>query len=302
MTDIKGLFSLQGELFLLMALGILFKKRKIVGQTFQKGLTEVLISLILPCNIIVSFEVEFNGEVLRQTSVVLVISLLVQVGCWLVSFPLFRRCAPEQRPVLQYATICSNAGFLGTPVAEGIFGYQGTLLSAVYLIPMRIAMWTLGVSFFAKEERGPVWKKVLTHPCIIATEIGMVVMLAGIQLPDFLDRTLHAVSSCNTAMAMFLIGLIISNLSWRDFLRPVTLYFTAVRLVLIPLLVLVCCRLAHVDQLPTSLAVVLAAMPAGSTTAILAEKYGGNAAFAGSCVTVSTVLSLIAIPIWCMVL
>ena len=47
---------------------------------------------------------------------------------------------------------------------------------------------------------------------------------------------------------------------------------------------------------------VLAAMPAGGTTAILAAKYGGNARFAAGCVTVSTLLSLLAIPAWCLVL
>ena len=60
------------------------------------------------------------------------------------------------------------------------------------------------------------------------------------------------------------------------------------------------CRLAGMGGLSEAVAVLLAAMPAGGTTAIVAAKYGGDAEFAAGCVTVSTVLSLIAIPLWCL--
>ena len=61
------------------------------------------------------------------------------------------------------------------------------------------------------------------------------------------------------------------------------------------------CRLCGADSLVTGVSVVLAAMPMGGVTAVLAEKYGGDSAFASKCVAVSTVLSLITTPLWCMV-
>lgn len=65
---------------------------------------------------------------------------------------------------MQYATICSNSGTMGTPVAEGIFGQEGVFLSAMFLIPLRIAMWTLGIAFFSgKWEKGVV-RRTLTPP------------------------------------------------------------------------------------------------------------------------------------------
>lgn len=302
MVDMEGLLTLQGQLFLLMLLGLFFKRRNILGDLFQQGLTDLVIDLLLPCSIIVSFQVEFNETIFRQTWEVLLISLVIQVGCWLLSMVLFRRCSQEKRPVLQYGTMCSNAGFLGTPVAEGIFGSQGVLLAAVYLIPQRIAMWSLGVSLFTKTDRRALWKKVLLHPCIDAVAIGMVLMLTQIQLPGVLNSTIQTLGDCNTGMCMFLIGMIMGDLHWKDFLDGLVLYFTAIRLILIPLLVLLGCRLANVEMLATNLSVVLAAMPIGGTTAILAAKYHCNAELAARCVTVSTLLSMVAIPLWCIVL
>ena len=74
-----------------------------------------------------------------------------------------------------------------------------------------------------------------------------------------------------------------------------------IRLFLMPLVVLVGCRAAHVGELATGVAVVLAGMPMGGTTAILAEKYGADSAFASKCTALSTVLSLITTPLWCLV-
>ena len=84
--------------------------------------------------------------------------------------------------VLQYATVCSNAGFLGNPVAEGLYGSIGLLYASVYLIPQRIVMWSAGISYFTESpSRKEVVKKVLTHPCIVAVEIGIVLMVTQVK-------------------------------------------------------------------------------------------------------------------------
>lgn len=300
MVDMHALLALQGQLFLLMALGVFFGRRRILDSGFQKGLTDLVIDLILPCSIITSFEADLTEELLHQSIQVAGASLVIQVGCWLLAHTAFRRCAAERQPALQYAVICSNAGLLGTPVAQGLFGGPGVVLASIYLIPQRMAMWTLGVAFFEKSKGRNVWKRVLTHPCIVAVFLGMILMFTGLRLPGVLDNTVRAVGDCNTGLSMFLVGMLMSGLHWRDFLDPTVLYYSLIRLVIIPLAVFVGCRLAGLDGLPAAVSVVLAAMPAGATTAILAAKYQCDSGFAASCVTVSTVFSLVAIPVWCM--
>ena len=302
MIDMSALLNQQGQLFLLLAVGLLFKRWGVVDDGFQKGLTDFLIKLILPCNIIYSFQMEFNQEILRQTSAILAVSTVIQLVCWLLAMTLYRRQAPEKRSALQYATLCSNGACLGAPLVEGIFGSQGMLLSSVYLVPQRVAMWTVGLSFFNQKNGQRQWKKILLNPCIDAVVIGMVLLVTQWRLPAVLGGTIKTFSSCNMGAAMFLIGMICADVDRQDFLDVDSLYFSAVRLVLIPGLLLLGCRLAGTAELVTDVSVVLAAMPAGGTTAILAAKYGGNARFAAGCVTVSTLLSLLAVPAWCLVL
>lgn len=296
MLDVANLLSLQLELFLLLAAGFYFRRR-VVGEGFERGLTDVILDLILPCNIVASFQIEMNATLLRSTFSVLAVSMVNQLVCLALGAVIYRRRPREKWPVMKYGSLCSNAGFLGTPVAEGIWGAQGVMLAAVYLIPQRIFMWTAGVGFFHREKKN-VALKLLTNPCILASLAGIVLMATQAALPPFLDKTIRALSQCNTGMSMFLIGMVASRIKLRDFLDRDVLYLSAVRLILIPLLVFASCRLFPVDQLTAGVAVLLAAMPVAGTSAVLAAKYDAAPEFAASAVAVSTALSMIAIPLW----
>jgi hypothetical protein len=78
--------------------------------------------------------------------------------------------------------------------------------------------------------------------------------------------------------------------------------YTILRLIGIPLVVFFACRILSIDSLITGVSTLLAAMPAGATTAILASKYDGDAIFATKCVVFSTVMSLASTFVWSIVL
>lgn len=301
--DLSGLINLQVMMFILMGIGVLLKRKNIIDDAGKKALTDLVIVVLLPCNIINAFYIEFSMEILSSAFTIFIISCVIQLMCSLMSAVFYRKIPKKQRMVLQYATVCSNAGFLGNPVAEGIYGSMGLLYASIYLIPQRIVMWSAGISYFTESpDRKTVVKKVLTHPCIIAAEIGLIIMLFQIPLPIFLSKTISNVGGCTTAMSMILIGVILADANLRTMVSKVTVAFTVLRLVIIPLLVFIGCLLFRIDSLVIGVSVILAAMPAGSTTAILAAKYDGDAEFATKCVVLTTLLAMVAVPLWSVVL
>ena len=108
--------------------------------------------------------------------------------------------------VLRYATICSNAGFMGNPVVVGIYGSQGLLYASVYLIPLRIFMWSAGLSCFTVASPKDIVKKLVHHPCIIAVVIGMALMPFPDVVPSFLLQTMQSCSKCVLPVSMIVIG------------------------------------------------------------------------------------------------
>ena len=292
---IDGLFDLQVMMFLLMAVGVVLRKMNIITKEGKGMLTDLVIDLILPCNIISAFYMPMDHSVFVSGVEIL------QIFCTFISGILYRKVPKEKRMVLQYATVCSNAGFLGNPVAEGLYGSVGLLYASVYLIPQRIVMWSAGVSYFTESpNRKEVIKKVLSHPCIIAVEIGIVLMVTQLQLPEFLDKSIRSLGGCTTAITMMFIGTVLADAGFKHMVSKMTIVFAVIRLLLIPLAVLLGCLVFQVESVAAGVSVVLAAMPAGSTTAILAAKYKGDEAFATQCVVFTTILSMAALPVWCL--
>jgi len=290
-------------LFLLVAAGVVLRKKGILPEGAKAILTDLVIYLILPCNIINSFFIEFNLEILKGFAVILTIASLIQIGCLMFAKVFYNREPESRKKVLQYGTVCSNAGFMGNPIAEGVYGAEGLMYASIFLIPQRIVMWSAGVSYFTESpDRKTVVKKVLTHPCIIAVYIGLVLMITQVPLPAFLQNTIRSVGSCTTTVSMVLIGAILAEVEPGSILVSGIVRYAFIRLFLLPLLVYVCCRAFHVTPLLSGVSVLLTGMPAGSTTAILASKYEGDYIFATKCVVVTTLLSLVTIPLWCMVL
>lgn len=297
MSSFSTLLNLQISIFLILMTGLFFRKINLITSSVRQGLSDLLINLILPCNIVASFDLQLSGEIWVMVSEILLISLCVQLFVWALSKVLYRRVPHGPREVLQYGTITSNSGFLGNPMAEGIFGEMGLLYASVAMLPIRVIMWSAGVSLYTRTSGKAVLKKLITHPCIIAVLIGFAVLLLPVPLPVFVSKTLHYVGDCTTCVSMLVIGSILAEIQLRELHWKRILCYCAVRLLLIPLAVLGVLTLLKIDSLVTGVTVLLAAMPAASTTAILAEKYNGDAKFASAAVFFSTLLSLLTVPL-----
>ena len=299
----REVISLQTTIFLLVWIGYVVKKRKIIGSQGQKNLTDLVIYVILPCNILKAFMAGQAGEHLKDYLVILGISIAIQIFCTFYGKIVYRKEAIGRRKCLEYGTICSNAGFLGNPIAEGVFGAEGLVLASFFLIPQRIMMWSAGLAVFTgSTDRKATAKKVLTHPCIIACVIGLILMLGKIKLPAGIDGAISALGNCNTAMSMVVIGMILAEIDWKQFWDPSVRRYAVHRLLVIPACVFAACYCLGVSRDVLGVSVLLTAMPAGATTSILAEKYGMESEFATKMVVVSTCISLLTICFWSTIL
>lgn len=302
-THFQTMITLQMQLLLLIAAGFLLSRLGTMTPQGRKSMADVLINFILPCNIVKSFQIDMSMDVLLSCGVMLVIAILAQGFYLAVSKVIYPGAKGDQLASLRYATVCSNAGFLGLPIAEGVFGTMGALLTAVALIPQRIVMWSAGLALFAHESGKNVLKKVVTHPCIIAAAAGFALMMAGNPaLPAVLQRTIDCSSASVLCVSMLVIGGILAETEHVNFRDPMILWYSFVRLLLIPIALFAVMRLFGVNKTVMGTMVILSGMPAGSTTAVLASKYDCDAAFASCMVFVSTVLSIATLPILCLLL
>lgn len=299
----KEVLILQFSFFVLMILGFVLRRRGVVSRAGQKEITDLIVALILPCNIVTSFLTGLEDGILRDGLYVLLISLGIQLIMVFYGKLFFPREGEDRLRSIRYAFICSNAGFLGNPVAEGVFGPEGLMLASIYLIPQRIMMWSEGLALFsgAADWRSTL-RKLATHPCVIACGIGLVLMVTRLPVPALILTPVQYIGRCNTALVMLMMGMSMAGADLRSLWDASILRFCLHRLVIFPLALYGILCLLPVSRLVRGLSVLLAAMPAGATTSILASKYDRDPEFAAKLVTVSTIASVPALAVWSLVL
>ena len=299
--NLSSLLQMQGMLIIIMVLGLFLARMGTITPEGRQLLTDLVINVTLPCSIVKAFLIEFSMDILQSCIAIFLAAIVIQFLGMGLSHILYPGYEGQRKRVLQYATICSNAGILGNPIAEGAFGSIGLMYASIYLIPQRSFMWSFGLTYFTvSPSRWQLIKKILTHPCIIAVELGLVLLIGQFQLPGVISATISSLGSANTSVSMLLIGAILSTVDLKKMVDWDSLYYCAVRLILIPGLVYLGCRIAGLEEMVTGVSVLLSAMPAASVTAVMASKYQQDAPFAAKIVALSTILSMITAPLWCL--
>lgn len=298
-----GLWSLEFTIFVMIAVGFIARKTRVLGREAERVITDLVLYVVLPCNIFHSFLGGEQNMAAGEYVSVLLISIGIQMLSVVYGRFAFPRESEARRGNMAYAMICSNAGFLGNAVTEGVFGAAGLMLTSIYLIPQRIMMWSRGLAIYTGvSDRRAAVKKVVTHPCVIACVLGLCVMGLHIRLPDLIRTPIQSIGRCNTPLTMLMIGMILSETDPKHMVDMTILRFTVHRLVLMPLVVYLVCLLLPVSPNVTGVSVLLAAMPAGATTTMLAAKYDRDPEFATRLVVFTTLCSVPAIFLWSVIL
>jgi len=291
------ILNTQLTLLLIITVGYFITRAGVFSQKTRADLTNIIIYVMMPCNTFSAFHKGITPEMLRQCMVVLFASFGLQTLVFILNKTLYFRIPKQRRVVLQYATITNNAAFMGLPILGAVFGPTGVLYGSIMLIPMRVVMWTFGLSLFTTMEKKETAKVLATHPCMLAVFVGLGYIFAPFELPVFLSGAIGMIGDCVSILPMLIVGSILCGVKPRDVLLKECFYFSVFRLVMILVTAFGVLTLLRLDPLVTGVVVLSSAMPAALTTAILAEKYGQDSEFATKAIFVSTVLSMVTLPI-----
>ena len=289
--------EIQSVLFLYMLIGWICRKTDLVKAAAQPSFTNFLLYVSIPCMVFQSFDMEFTMETLYRGASVLTIATISALVSLVFGRYAYNWCNPREKCIMKYGTLVSNPGFAGLPVIQDAYGQDGLFLGSLFIIPNRIMMWSAGISLFTDAPLKQRIKNVMLNPGIIAVELGVLRMLFQPAIPQQLNKALSALGAMSTPLGMVIIGMILSGVSPRTVLDKKAFILVAVRQFLFPLGTLAILRLLGTDLLTLQISVVLTGMPVGSSTAFLTDKYGADAVFASKCVFISTLTSLITIPI-----
>lgn len=297
---VKSMLNVQLMMFLLVIIGYIIRRTGIVGGEGRKNIVDLCLYITLPFNIVNAFLGTFEWNMLITSGIVILLSIGYNIISIFISGFLFKKEEEKKQKTLRYGTIVSNGSFLGNPVIEGVYGTTGLFYAALFMLPVRFVVWTVGVSVFLKGHKENVIKKVLTHPCMIAMYVGAFFMFTGIHLPQFLTNTISGISNSNTPLSMMLVGMMLAEIEPKGLINKTMVFYTVIRLVGIPAIIFAVTAFLPIDPMLRGITIIMAGMPTPITTALLASKYGGDETCATGMIFLSTIASMVTLPLWCL--
>ena len=148
-----------------------------------------------------------------------------------------------------------------------------------------------------KVDKKKVAKNVLTHPCLVAIYLGLICMVTQVKLPAVITATVKYLGDCNSALTMLIVGTILADVKITTIFNKDTAMFSVFSLIILPAAALVVGL--GLDAISLGISVLMTGMPAGATAAIFAARYDSDALFATRCVVMTTLMSMLTLPVWC---
>ncbi|MDV3429396.1 MAG: AEC family transporter [Bacillota bacterium] len=285
-------------LFIIMIVGVLGAKLKIIDDNLSKGLSNLLINIALPCLILSTFDFSFSKKMAYNSALIIIITFSVLIFSILLSKVLYLKYEKKEQQVLRFLTIFSNCGFMGFPVVSSIYGKEGLFYTSMYNIVFNLVIWTYGLYLFSGKKDINSIKRLFINPAMVSTFTGILLFLFSIKLPGPIQGTLSMIGSMTVPISMLVVGASLSNIKFIDMASGFKIYYVSfLRLLFIPVILILVLKQFSIPNIIMGSVVILTAMPAATLSVIFAEANGGDVKLASKIIFISTVLSAVTIPI-----
>ena len=286
-------------LFLLMAVGVVLAKTKKLTDAGIREMTHLLLTIVTVCVIVESFlTVEFSKERLGEMLISAACSVFSVAAGALLTKPLFRK-VPGERQVLRFGTCFSNCGYMALPLVSALFGNEGVFLVSIYLAVFQVCLWTYGVTLFPSPDgKGRSFKKALLNPGVIGILIGLPLFLLHLSVPQMVLSPVAFLADLNTPLAMIITGFYLAASKLKLFAKDIRIIWASLlRLLVVPLLLLALLKVCRVSSALLPILMVPACTPSASVTTLFAVEFGGDEETASRMITISTLLSILTMPL-----
>jgi hypothetical protein len=287
-------------LVLLIAAGYVAVSTNIVDPRATRGLSGLLINITIPALIIASMQVPFTperlagaGTLLLATGMLYVISFAL---AWAVSKTM--RVPAAEEGVLQFAIVFGNVGFMGFPVALALFGQESLFYVAIFNLVFNILVFSVGIAMLTRGRGKGFDPKLLLNPGIAASVVGLAFFLGSVEIPSPFIDSIDLLGGVTTPLAMIIVGAMLATFPAREMVGNWRIWVaSAVLLLVIPATYCYLIAPFFPDPYINGIMITMAAMPAAANTVIFAEQYGADSKLASQIVFVSTIGSLVTIPL-----
>jgi len=299
-------------MFSLILVGFVLRKKSALPKNSGVVMAKMETFILLPALYFFT-QMKSTVETFTENAPLILYGLVIVLCAIILSYPLSRLFVRKetdsaensyQRNIYKYALAFGNYGFMGNFIVLGVWGedffYKYSLF--VFMVGILCSSWGLYI-LIPKDKNAKLLdnlKKGLLTPPVIALVVGMLFGLLNLSqyVPQFITDALDSAGVCQGPVAMILAGFVIGGYNFKELLLNKKVYVvTALRLVVIPAILMLVLKLIGTNDEIMTLALIAFATPLGLNTIVYPAAYGGDTKTGASMAMISHTLSVITIPL-----
>lgn len=301
--DIQILILQMIQLFLVIIIGYIIYKLKLVDDNFTSKFSRLILDVTMPCMVLGSVlkleESQALSNVLTALFVAIVMFFVIlPIIGWILAKILFVK--KNQVSMYVFMNSFSNVGFMGFPIINSLCGSTGLFYAAIFNLIFNLSIYTLGVWLISRNnsEKTSFNIKQLLSPGVILSSLALVIYFAKLDFPVIIDDTVSLVGSITSPSAMILIGCSLARINLKNIFNDWRLYvWTLIKQVALPLLLWIPFNLVIKNELVLYVTYILFSMPVANSAVLFATKYNGDEELAAKTVFITTLFSLVTVPV-----
>lgn len=294
---------------ILAGVGAIAFRFKIIEESAKTVIEKLVFYVSLPLLIVTKLSVlKLTPDIMLNGGLVILFTyfiLFAQLLLGKLSARIFGMAKP-QAVIHSLHHMLGNIVFLGFPLLDALFpGGEALLYAALYQLVLNTVLWSYGVIQLNPENKHKGWAqlKKLVNPNTIALVLGILMMYFGLKFPPLIQKSFIGLGDLTLYLAMLYIGILLAQMKIREVFKTSIFVYSFNKLFLSPVIFLFILYffINHLflplNNIAFTVLVLQSAMPAMTTLVILAKRFGADDALAMKNFFVSTVFSLISLPI-----
>lgn len=301
------IFSCVGMMLAYMIIGYILCKAGKAKVEHAKSMSALLLYILGPAMIINAFmQLEYSTQNLIRIGKYFIVSLIIQLLFFSILYVILHRKYDDSKyRIMTVGSVLENVGYLGMPLIASVFPNEPIVLcySSINVMSMNLIVFTIGTFMITNDRKYVSIKNAILNPTSLSLLVALPIYLFEVDITGEISNAIALLAKMVTPMCMLILGMRLSDCKLKNIFTRSFVYITcAMKLIVFPTFAYILVHwLPFVDDVLKTTIVVLAMAPSGAIIESLAELHECEQEFAANVVLLTTILSVITIPLMALV-
>lgn len=287
------------EMVIMIIIGYICAKIKISGPEFNKHTSAVLTNVLLPATILKSMT-GLNSGVHNSEVLYVILLFFLMMGIAGVVGKIVSQILPieqDERGIMLSLIMYMNISFVGFPLVETYYGPEAMFYACLSCVPMNLLMFSVGVATISGNKSNGIQLKQLFNIPLVATIIGILIMILGIPIPSVISSTINSLAGATIPISMIILGSSLAAIPIKSTFNDFGVYLAVfARLIICPVVTNLILRLFVDNEMLIGTITILASTPVAVLMTPLCVQYGKSDELPSKSIFISTVVSIATMP------